>query len=375
MGQNQPLGLSKEEKKELSIRLLREWWIIATQAFVERTSSEIALKALRPYFIHNGRYGGLTVRDYLGLEREDGVGVGMVTSYGNYLITKANGTSLLSKDGGIYTSSGCLTRGASPEVCLCFCEYDGQGAVEAINPEFQQDMIQNLARGYPECKWILHKKGQSYQESEPEVIYCARDSMREGEENDYWTRGGLGEFWFIVTKAFIETSGKTSAMASLVSSLRRSGMNLVQRLISDGVAKERDIELASSIIADLSVGFGMKHRTGKLSNRIAECEINECPFSGTAPELCIQFESFCKGVCEALSPDLEFAYDHMMTKGDKTCHWTIRKKEATSKDLPKEEVSLDDPAKNLALRLSRGEISLEEFERTIASLRKHGLLK
>jgi hypothetical protein len=55
MGQHLTLELSDEAKKELTIGLLREWWIVATQAFVEKTSSEIALKALRPYFIHNGR--------------------------------------------------------------------------------------------------------------------------------------------------------------------------------------------------------------------------------------------------------------------------------------------------------------------------------
>jgi uncharacterized membrane protein len=42
---------------------------------------------------------------------------------------------------------------------------------------------------------------------------------------------------------------------------------------------------------------------------------------------------------------------------------------------PKEEAAHDDPAKALALRFGRGEISLDEFEKGMASLKKHGLVK
>jgi len=65
----------------------------------------------------------------------------------------------------------------------------------------------------------------------------------------------------------------------------------------------------------------------------------------------------------------------MMTKGDKTCHWAIRKKGEVAKEKSKEEITSEDPAKRLAMRFANGEISLEEFEKNIASLKKHGMIK
>ncbi len=51
----------------------------------------------------------------------------------------------------------------------------------------------------------------------------------------------------------------------------------------------------------------------------------ERPFSQAPPDVCLQYEAFFRGVCEAVDPDFEFAYDRMMSDGDETCHWVIRK--------------------------------------------------
>jgi hypothetical protein len=63
----------------------------------------------------------------------------------------------------------------------------------------------------------------------------------------------------------------------------------------------------------------------------------------------------------------------MMTKGDKTCHWTIRMKGLTAH--PKSEAASDDPTRRLTNKLIDGEITEEEFERKIALLKKHSVVK
>jgi len=65
----------------------------------------------------------------------------------------------------------------------------------------------------------------------------------------------------------------------------------------------------------------------------------------------------------------------MMTKGDKTCHWTIKKKGELVKEKLKEEAPSDDPVKMLAMRFAKGEITEEELEKKVAHLRKLGLMK
>jgi len=53
MGQNQPLELSEEERKELSIGPLplREWCVTAAQALLDITGSEMALRYRKPLLI------------------------------------------------------------------------------------------------------------------------------------------------------------------------------------------------------------------------------------------------------------------------------------------------------------------------------------
>jgi hypothetical protein len=89
--------------------------------------------------------------------------------------------------------------------------------------------------------------------------------------------------------------------------------------------------------------------------------VGECPFAGSAPpETCLQYESFFNGICEAIDPSYEFAYDRMMTKGDKTCHWTIRK---IGQTVSRDDAVPEDPIKVLKLRYAKGEITREEYQR------------
>lgn len=118
-----------------------------------------------------------------------------------------------------------------------------------------------------------------------------------------------------------------------------------------------------------------KGKAEKTSEQTIEKEIIECPFSSAPPEICSQFQSFFNGICEVIDPEYEFRYDRMMTKGARTCHWTIMKKEGPVKSKFNDDGHSDELTKNLALRLSKGEISIEEFEGAISSLRKHGLVK
>jgi hypothetical protein len=103
--------------------------------------------------------------------------------------------------------------------------------------------------------------------------------------------------------------------------------------------------------------------------------VTECPFSAYPPEICHQYEAFFNGVCEVIDPEYEFAYHRMMTKGDKTCQWTISRKDPDSRERAREEHLPEDPAKMLAVRLAKSEISEEEFDRKMALMRKHSLVK
>jgi hypothetical protein len=101
--------------------------------------------------------------------------------------------------------------------------------------------------------------------------------------------------------------------------------------------------------------------------------INSCPFSSAPSEICLQYQSFFNGVCEAIDPTYEFAYEKMMTKGDKTCDWVIRTKKALEIKKFGEHESYGDPVKMLTMMYVKGEITEEELKKKIAVLKELNL--
>jgi hypothetical protein len=88
-----------------------------------------------------------------------------------------------------------------------------------------------------------------------------------------------------------------------------------------------------------------------------------CPFANAPPEICVQFESFINGICDSVAPSFEFQYVHMMTKGDKSCHWVIERKTNGIKETPNHvEVGSKDALEILKKRLASGEISKAEYK-------------
>jgi hypothetical protein len=183
----------------------------------------------------------------------------------------------------------------------------------------------------------------------------------------------VGEFWAMATRAILDSPLKEEAMKSLFHRLQLLGSSIglqIKRGTSDG-SSIKTINRTVQLISDLHRRTSQMNINGNL----IECTISDCPFAGTGVmDICLQYQAFFNGICEAIDPCYEFAYDRMMTKGDKTCHWTIRKKGDAANEKAKE-VPLDDPIKMLTTMYIKGEITEEELEKKVAHLRKLGLVK
>ncbi len=59
--------LSEEDRQEISLGLLRDWWMTATQAFVDTAGSETALRHLRPHFINAGKAAAYAIISITGI--------------------------------------------------------------------------------------------------------------------------------------------------------------------------------------------------------------------------------------------------------------------------------------------------------------------
>lgn len=104
---------------ELSIGLIRGWWLETTQALVDMVSSEEALDNLRPFFQHSGRAGRRMYHEITGVlhlsAKKSAMALGYVlaaTVGGEFLPTY-----LADDDSSLTEMKGCRTGGASWSYC------------------------------------------------------------------------------------------------------------------------------------------------------------------------------------------------------------------------------------------------------------------
>jgi hypothetical protein len=370
MEQNQSLELSEEEKKELPIGLLGEWWIAATQALVDTVGTSAALGLLAPGFRHHGRSGYHILARSMGLKEEEISTFAPLECLAETIMSGSPARVELHEDGVIWTIEDCRTAGQCKEVCLSFCYNRGVGMVMESVQGMEFLLHESLSQGDLRCLASIGKCGKGLPVGRLIQVYLPESLGLSKQEWDFWSRAIMGENWVIVTRAAVEALGKDKAVAMLEPYMHQSGISLGLRMkwnIGGATAQEKALEAIAMVQGCLGME-GRDEMSGSFSG-----EISTCPFSGAPAEICEQFEVFLGGLCEAVDSDLKFSYDLMMTRGDKICHWTIRKKGEVAKEKPKEEVAPDDPIKRLANKFIDGEITEEEFRKKMAVLKEFKL--
>jgi hypothetical protein len=370
MEKDRPLELSEEDNQELLLVLFREWWLAATQTLVDQLGSSKALQLLAPSFRHHGHAGYKIMAKSLGWEEDD---IGSIALFECLAKTVMSGTPAYvehREDGVIMKIEGCRTGGVCREACLSYCYNSGSGILENCSQDMEFSIHESLSQGDCRCLLSIEKKGHGLPSGRVIRSYTPETSSIDEHEWDFWSRAGMGEVWAITTRAVVEGLGSEEAMLALRPHMQQIGISLGNRMKED-FAERGTEDLAFKAVALIQGCFGME---GEWVTSGTSGEISTCPFSGGSIEMCRQFETSMSGLCSAIDPSSKFAYDRMMTKGDKICHWTIVKKGEAAKEKAKEEVTSDDPANILAMRYARGELSEDEFDKKMAQLRKHGLV-
>jgi hypothetical protein len=379
MGQNQPLNLSEEGRKELAIGLLREWWVTTTQALADDAGTEDAVRFLKPYFLHSGRAAARVAVDMLGSSPPDAVIAAYMAGYAIAPGLGAEFSPLYEADDGsaIGVMNNCATKGVSRELCIVYCSFSANSSVQELFPNYELTLMRTMANGDPDCQYLIAKKGRKAKVSPTDDCKIPQEQVfrnpLDEEKKMFFGLAYSGEDWVMATRAFVDFGGSHLALKSLRPRMRESGLSLGNRFpdLLD-VDKEgiRPIENSVVFVQELHQIRG----TCKDYEDAIEGEVEACPFATSGlPEICLQYEAFFNGVCEAIDPSYEFVYDRMMTKGDKTCHWTIRKKGGPSKEKPKEENISGDPVKLLTMMYVKGEITKDEYEEKMAIIEKHYL--
>ncbi len=363
--------LSEQERQEISLGLLREWWMTATQAFVDTVGSEVAITSLRPHMVNAGKAAAHIFKQVTGIDdpfvQLQSAGRSMEEMFrGSWDVPQCPSEGDLRK-----CFRNCITAGSCEAFCISLCMHCVCSRFNELEPSWNMRLTRSLGAGDPICEWALTPfgKGVDIDRSERYIDFYRKRSPNPIPANlaSALNHEYLGEFWVMTTRAFIEHSGNSKALERLSYYIRHSGMSLGIRLVSKFDNHEMGLPAIGDIVSLVNDLHRRKWTMTRGSDRI-EGSVTECPFAQSAlPEMCHQYCAFFNGVCDVIDPSYEFVYDRMMTNGDETCHWVIRTKGATPEGVASKDET--DVLKRLATRYVMGEISKQEYEELKAILR------
>jgi len=364
MERNLDSELSKEDLREICFGLLREWWLAATQALVDEAGTEAALKHLKPYFINTGVAGAHNLQSLLGVSAEELLRLEIIHHLW-HMMTGGRQPIYRADDGSIiYQTVDCATGGICREGCMSFCDFMANAYYGELSPELELISHRSLAWGDPMCQGLLSRHGQEAKVAATDEFLVPEDKLPEPPEEEfreYMALSVLGEMWSNATRALVDFAGPERAYDRLRFHMRHSGLSFGIRMSDRFGARERGLD---SILEMIELVQILHHRkaTCVRGEGGAEGKVNECPFSSSSPEICAQYEAFCNGICEAIDPSYEFAYHRMMTKGEGTCSWAVKRRVQEGARATKQSTSDQlDASKILRRRLAAGEISKEEY--------------
>jgi hypothetical protein len=386
------IGMSEEESRELSPsnecesirrrahRFVCQVMVRDFKLFLDSAGAQKVLDAYQPMGEYSGRAiaRNFVSRLELGGKGADVVAIPVYAFTNNVLGCSCDPIEIRERGIEVRITSCVPSRlGSPPEYCIAISHNAGNGIAREINPEFEMVFTHHLAQGDPYCRYVVKRKSDRIRDLDDlgELLKVLPPIDLPEPEKESLTTSYNCSIWLNIVRAMLEVFGSENTMALLGVPSRTMGEEFGDETkkalgIEDGDAKE-----AESIVEALGSALGQEHNRLEDSAGIVRTEIHGCALADGPIEACRQFEWLAIGICESINPNLEITYDKMRTKGDKTCHWTIRKRGELSKESQKEGATSNDPSKRLANKLIDGEISEEEFERKMALLRKHSILK
>ncbi|MDD1748020.1 MAG: hypothetical protein LUQ16_09685 [Methanomassiliicoccales archaeon] len=360
--------MAEDELKNLSTNLLREWWLTTVQALSDLAGEETAIEKITPYHTNAGIATSRNLPALFDIRERSLQTDQYLMSMVHELMFNSTGRRFWrGKNEIVAVIDDCSTKGNLMALCKAVCDVGGRAFSESFCPDVDFRLSASLSSGDRSCIFTWRDK-KSIDDGDRSERPLEDVTINEAIRNEL-SRHFFAEMWTFSTRAFLDFSRDPSDLEKLATYLHHSGAATGLRLV-DKYGKFAGRDLPTDLFEALWL---MHHPVGKFvkSPMALECTIEECPFSDSPVELCHQFGSFFNGLCEVMASEYEFAYDRMMTKGDKTCHWTIRKRREAAKEKVKEQAAQDDPVKRLTNKFIDGEITEEEYEKKMAIIKKH----
>jgi len=366
------------EPSEVAFQLLADWWMDSIQALVDAVGSSKALELLRPHYKNAGISASLVIKNSFGLSGPDNrESWAIIQKMGYDFLTRADPSvfNLDSRDiGGTARSTDCPFKNGPLELCKLVCDTFPNTTLAGYTPDYEIVTTARISQGDPECVWITKPRSWELPVDIERLgnIKCETIRRRFPKEIvDDFSIQYLAEMWVISIRAYLEQFGNEKPASILRTYMKLSGTSFgLRHLRANPNAFKNNI--AGGCVGLCYDALHTKMAQAEITKSNFERTIVECPFQDAPQEVCMQIASFCEGICESIDPDYQFAYDRMMTKGDGSCHWTIKKKEEQKAP---DDRHPTDHLDRLIRKFIDGEITEDEFKNKMAVLKEMEIIK
>jgi hypothetical protein len=145
-------------------------------------------------------------------------------------------------------------------------------------------------------------------------------------EMDFWQRHFWGEGWRISSGILLEEFGEEKASYIIEPYMKQIGHFYGDYLKNRFELKNKNPQEVGGIVHLLNRLLKQDSKVIKDVENIISCEITSCPFSKSSPFICKQMSMIYNSLCQIINKDILFEYNNGLMKGEKSCHWVIKKK-------------------------------------------------
>jgi len=357
------------------LEMERECLITTIQSMVETIGSEGTIRLLRPYIELSGKAFALNLNEWT---KDDDVvlRVAKTIIMGQLPMGQECKSFYVSGGEAFFESEGCPFLGTVPEICEFYCTIFAGSFTRQIDPDLEIESTPGSGKENPRCKWRFYHRTQtpmsgfSNRELDVETII----SQISKEEVEWRSHHYIGGVWQMITHAMVNGLGSEAMLDTLSGYMRRNGFSFGLRIKSYVGIEGRDLDSILSAVQVFSKAICQRHVRERSGSEELKVLVSDCPFNSDYATLehCQLIESINDGICKAINSDYEFHYDSMIPQGAENCRWAITRGAAQQKDRGIEtpgQSSNESLLSVLKMRLAKGEISLEQYEKIAHVLR------
>lgn len=317
---------SKKDMATTGALILSELWNNTFQALIDNAGPQKALEFIRPYMKQQGFSGSPRMMELTNIFGKDGESLLALWIATSSLFDVIISSIEKTPTGFVFEVSHCPIGNYSSTHCEAWCAQTSNAIVEAHFPRFGVSFEQMLTRGDPKCRVVVTDKSAKDLKGENTKLDLVIPRLSQ-EMKEYMRAAVLAQMWVYATNALVDYAGPEKSVDLMRPYMRQSGMSMGLDLYNKLSITGRDAPSISFVIRFINGCLQQKGEVIKSEPDKVEKEITECPFSGGTGEICADLLMIrSNGICEVLNPSYEFISEKRMCRGDKTCHWVVKKK-------------------------------------------------